>query len=235
LELAARGAAVFVHARSNRGAAEDTVAAIRAGGGEATLQLADLADDAALIRFADDAWSWRDGVDVWVNNAGVDVLTGASAGLAFEQKLAALWEVDVVATIRLARLIGARMRERGRGTIINIGWDQAAHGMAGDSGEMFAAVKGAVMAFTKSLAHSLAPQVRVNCVAPGWIQTEWGAEASDYWQRRVVDESLLARWGTPQDVANAIAYLASPEAEYINGHTLPVNGGFRHSQPYRKA
>ena len=97
---------------------------------------------------------------------------------------------------------------------------------------MFAAVKGAVIAFTKSLAHSLAPQVRVNCVAPGWIKTEWGEAASDYWQQRAINEALLARWGTPEDVAKAIAYFASPAADFITGHILPVNGGFRRSAPY---
>ena len=93
------------------------------------------------------------------------------------------------------------MKARGAGVIVNIGWDQAEHGMAGDSGEMFAATKGAVMAFTKSLARSLAPEVRVNCLAPGWIKTAWGEQASEYWQERASGESLLGRWGTPEDVA----------------------------------
>ncbi len=78
------------------------------------------------------------------------------------------------------------MKQRGRGTIVNIGWDQSETGMAGDSGELFSATKGAVAAFTRSLAKSLAPAVRANCVAPGWIQTEWGQQASDYWQQRAV-------------------------------------------------
>lgn len=232
LHLAAAGADVLVHARNNREAAEATAAEIIAAGGIADVRLADLADAAARDAFADDAWTWRAPIDIWVNNAGVDVLTGAAKSWSFEQKLAALWQVDVVATMTLSRNIGRRMQQRGSGAIVNIGWDQAEHGMAGDSGEMFAAVKGAVMAFTKSLAHSLAPQVRVNCVAPGWIRTEWGDAASDYWQQRAVGESLLARWGTPDDVANAVTWLASPQSDFITGHTLPVNGGFRRSLPY---
>ena len=78
-----------------------------------------------------------------------------------------------------------------------------------------------------------APQVRVNCVAPGWIRTSWGADASDYWDRRAQGESLLARWGTPEDVARAVRFLASPAAEFITGHTLPVSGGFRYG--YRES
>jgi 3-oxoacyl-[acyl-carrier protein] reductase len=162
---------------------------------------------------------------VWVNNAGADVLTGDAANRSFEDKLAMLWQVDVVATLRLSRKVGNRMRERGRGCIINIGWDQVASGMAGDSGEMFAAVKGAVMAATRSLAKSLSPEVRVNCVAPGWIRTAWGERASAEWQERARRESLLGRWGEPADVARVVRFLASPAAQFINGQIINVNGG----------
>jgi 3-oxoacyl-[acyl-carrier protein] reductase len=208
---------------------------IQAAGGTAHVLLADLADPQAATDFAAAAWDWRGTVDIWVNNAGVDVLTGEAARKSFDEKLGALWEVDVAATLRLAREIGRRMLERRGGTIINIGWDQAETGMAGDSGELFAAVKGAVMAFTRSLAHSLAPHVRVNCVAPGWIKTDWGASASDYWQARAVGDSLRERWGTPEDVARAIRYLASPAADFVTGHVLPVNGGLRRSARYPEA
>src|SRR5690606_39848798 len=104
--------------------------------------------------------------------------------------------------------------------------DQADVGMEGDSGEMFATVKGAVMAFTRSLAKSLAPTVRVNCLAPGWIRTKWSGGGSGYWDRRARGEALVGRWGTAEDVAAAAVYLASPAASFITGHVLPINGGF---------
>lgn len=236
LELASAGAAVIVHGRNNVSGANETAEMIRKNGRESTVLLADLADAGACTTFAAAAWKWNSGVDIWVNNAGVDVLTGEAGKWSFERKLAALWQVDVAATMRLSRIIGPQLRDRGNdGAIVNIGWDQAETGMAGDSGEMFAAVKGAVMAFTKSLAHSLAPQVRVNCVAPGWIKTFWGDDASDYWQRRAIGESLRERWGTPQDVARAVRFLVSPAADFISGHIVPVNGGLRHSPAYPKA
>jgi 3-oxoacyl-[acyl-carrier protein] reductase len=106
-----------------------------------------------------------------------------------------------------------------------MGWDQAETGMAGDSGELFSAAKGAIMAFTKSLALSLAPTVRVNALAPGWIKTSWGRTASQAWQDRVLRETPLRRWGTPEDVAQAARFLISPAAAFVTGQVLRVNGG----------
>jgi 3-oxoacyl-[acyl-carrier protein] reductase len=229
LHLAAAGANVLVHARANRAGVEETSAEARRHGIDANVFLADLSRNDQLTQFADDAWSWRGSIDILVNNAGADTLTGEAAHWSFEQKLEALWRVDVAAAVVLSRTIGSRMKKRGSGTIINIGWDQAEHGMAGDSGELFATIKGAVMAFTRSAAQTLAPKVRVNCVAPGWIKTGWGEKAGQYWQDRAVGESLLGRWGTPDDVASAVVFLASPAAEFINGQIIPVNGGWRRS------
>jgi 3-oxoacyl-[acyl-carrier protein] reductase len=217
LELARAGADILVHARSNRDGANETAQAIRAMGRHATVVLADLDQVFAQDELIQAAWNWRP-IDAWINNAGVDVLTGDAAEWPFEKKLEALWRVDVVATLRLSRAVGILMRERGRGVIVNMGWDQAATGMAGDSGEFFATTKGAVMAATHSLAKSLAPQVRVNCLAPGWIRTEWGQQASAEWQNRAQRESLLRRWGTPEDVARVACFLTSPAAAFINGN-----------------
>jgi 3-oxoacyl-[acyl-carrier protein] reductase len=223
-ELAAAGANVLVHARRSGKEAEEVALHARSLGRDTRVLLADLSDLDEQDRLVEAAWEWRP-IDIWVNNAGTDVLTGDAAGWSFEEKLAALWKVDVVATLRLSRSIGARMKERGQGVILNMGWDQAETGMAGDSGEFFAAVKGAIMAATRSLAKSLAPEVRVNCLAPGWIRTEWGENASAEWQERAKRESLLKRWGTPEDIARAACFLASPAAAFINGQIIPINGG----------
>src|SRR5205085_666195 len=153
-------------------------------------------------------------------NAGADTLTGAAARWPFERKLQALLAVDVTATILLARDAGARMKAAGGGVIVNVGWDQADTGMEGDSGQLFGATKAAVMAFTKSLALTLAPEVRVNCLAPGWIRTGWGEGASGRWHERVRRETPLARWGTPADVARAARWLVSPEASFITGQVI---------------
>jgi 3-oxoacyl-[acyl-carrier protein] reductase len=224
VELAVAGANVLVHARRNRQGAEDVAIRIRSLGRDAHVELADLSDPAEQDRLVDVAWNWQP-IDIWINNAGADVLTGESANWSFEEKLEALWKVDVVASLRLSRAVGKKMCERGHGAIVNMGWDQADPGMAGDSGEFFAAVKGAVMAATRSLAKSLAPKVRVNCIAPGWIRTAWGQHASAEWQDRAQRESLLARWGESEDVARVACFLVSPAASFINCQIIPVNGG----------
>jgi 3-oxoacyl-[acyl-carrier protein] reductase len=81
------------------------------------------------------------------------------------------------------------------------------------------------MAFTRSLALSLAPTVRVNGLAPGWIRTDWGEGASSVWQERVLRETPLARWGTPEDVAATACFLVSPAAAFLTGQIIRVNGG----------
>ncbi len=225
LELAAAGAAVIVHARHSARDSEETARLCRKLGAAADVLLADLSRPLERQRFIERVGSIFPAVDIWVNNAGADIVTGSNRRLSFAEKLELLWRVDVEGTIFLSRLVGGRMRERGRGLIVNMSWDQAQTGMEGESGELFAAAKGAVQAFTKSLALSLAPEVRVNCVAPGWIRTRWGETAPRSWQDRVRSETPLRRWGEPEDVAKVVRFLASPQADFITGQVVAVNGG----------
>jgi 3-oxoacyl-[acyl-carrier protein] reductase len=224
LELSAAGARVAIHGRSASGAAEVAAAL---GTSHAGTFLADLGSPAGCEALVQAATAALPAIHALVLIAGADVLTGDPAKWGFDRKLDELLRVDVTATMLLARGFGRWMRDRTGGSIVTIGWDQAHTGMEGDSGELFAAAKGAVMAFTKSLAKSLAPQVRVNCVAPGWIRTAWGEGASDAWQQRAVRESMLGRWGTPEDIAGAVHWLVSPQAAFVTGQIIAVNGGFR--------
>ncbi|HLN31028.1 MAG TPA: 2-amino-4-hydroxy-6-hydroxymethyldihydropteridine diphosphokinase [Gemmataceae bacterium] len=224
LELAAAGADVIVHGR-REDAASAVAAQVRAAGVPAHVLCADLRDIDACRQLVQSAWAQWGRLDIWVNNAGADTLTGAAAQWSFARKWQELQAIDVTATMLMSREVGALMKEAGNGVILNMGWDQADTGMEGDSGQLFAAAKGAVMAFTRSLALSLSPEVRVNCLAPGWIRTAWGESASEAWQERVRRETPLQRWGTPADVARCARWLVAPAASYITGQEIRINGG----------
>jgi 3-oxoacyl-[acyl-carrier protein] reductase len=104
-------------------------------------------------------------------------------------------------------------------------WDHVLTGMKGTNPQLFAAVKGGVLAFSKSLARSVGPRVRVNVLAPGWIETSFAVDLNSSRRAEVSDATPLGRWGTPDDVAGAAVFLASPAAAFITGHTLLVGGG----------
>ncbi|HEX6984737.1 MAG TPA: SDR family oxidoreductase [Planctomycetaceae bacterium] len=225
VEFATAGARVLLTCRTSEDRLAETRRLIERAGGRADLFVGDLADPAACDELVRTAWDRLGGVSIWVNNAGVDLLTGEGPKLSYDEKLRRLWEVDVAATVRLSREAGRRMKEAGGGVLLNVGWDQADRGMEGDSGELFATAKNAIMGFTRSLAVSLAPEVRVNCIAPGWIKTAWGEGAGSYWQERVIRETPLRRWGTPEDIAKAARFLCSDDAAFVTGQVFNVNGG----------
>lgn len=225
LALADAGADVIVHGRASRDQAQQLASEIRAREVSCEVLMTDLADRRQCDRFTQEAWNVWGGLDAWLQIAGADILTGPGRELDFDAKLDRLLAVDVVATLRMTRDIGRRMFSQGSGSIVTMGWDQAETGMEGDSGELFAATKGAVMAFTRSLALSLAPRVRVNALAPGWIKTSWGETTSSVWHERVIRETPLGRWGSPEDVAEAARFLAGPRSSFVTGQIVRVNGG----------
>jgi len=105
-------------------------------------------------------------------------------------------------------------------------WDHAAiDGMAGDNPQLFAAVKAGVLGFSKSFARSVAPNLRVNVLCPGWIETAFGAGADRDFHAAVAADTPLRRWGQPEDVAGAAVWLASPAAAFVTGQAINVNGG----------
>jgi 3-oxoacyl-[acyl-carrier protein] reductase len=223
---AAEGAVVLLTHRASSERAREVADAIAARGGRALVRQADLATADACERLVAEAREELGRVDVWINNAGADVLTGDAAAWEWERKLDALLAVDLKGTIACSYAIAEVMRNQERGgTIINMSWDHVAAGMAGENPQLFAAVKGGVLAFSKSLARSVAPGVRVNVLCPGWIETGFAEQADPGFRRSVAQDTPVGRWGRPQDVANAALYLASPEAEFLTGQAINVNGG----------
>ncbi|MFG0264890.1 MAG: SDR family NAD(P)-dependent oxidoreductase [Rhodopirellula sp. JB055] len=234
-QTATRQSRILVHYCRNREGAEATANAIREHGQDADVIAADLANPSDVHRLAKDVFEMVGSVQTWVNNAGLDVLTGEASQWSFDEKLEQLLAVDVRGTIALSRLVGERLRQQSIDpstkihavpSMVFIGWDQAPLGMEGDAGMMFGPVKAAVMAFSASLAQTLAPHVRVNTVSPGWTQTAWGETTSGYWDDRAKHQSLMHRWGKPLDIAEAVAYLVAPENSFVTGQNINVNGGW---------
>jgi 3-oxoacyl-[acyl-carrier protein] reductase len=187
---------------------------------------ADVGTPAACEALVDEARERLGRLDVWVNNAGADILTGEEAGWDWERKLDLVLAVDLKGTIACSYATAAVMREQaGGGAILNMSWDHVASGMAGDNPELFSAVKGGVLSYSRSLARALAPTVRVNVLSPGWIETAFGEHADEGFRREVAESTPMKRWGTPADVAAAAVYLASPAAAFITGQAVNVNGG----------
>ena len=223
---AAEGAEVLLTHRASPERAHAVGDAIAVRGGRAHVCQADLATREGCERLVAEARERLGRLDVWINNAGADVLTGEAATWEWERKLDTLLAVDLKGTIACSYAAGEVMRAQERGgTIVNMSWDHVATGMAGENPQLFAAVKGGVLAFSKSLARALAPEVRVNVLCPGWIETSFGEQADREFHRSVADDTPLGRWGRPWDVANAAIYLASPEAAFVTGQAINVNGG----------
>ena len=163
-------------------------------------------------------------IDVLVNNAGV--VFNKKIGMIVRQETELMFRVNVIAVIEMVQLCSRQMARTGGGSIVNIASVTAVLGSPGQSA--YSATKGAIMSFTKSAAKELAPQgIRVNAVAPGIVKTERFAELYESDGAKIdqrIGRIALGRLGTPEDVANACAFLASDRASYISGQILGVDG-----------
>jgi len=226
LACSAAGADVALSYRSSEREARTVAEEIEARGRRAGVFQLDLADAAGLHAFAETVWRDFGRVDIWVNNAGADILTGRAAARSDVEKLDLLLSVDLRGTVLASWEAARRMRQQpAGGVILNMSWDHVLVGMPGRNPEMFSAVKGGILSFSKSLARSVAPNVRVNILAPGWIETEFGSELERERYLQVARSTPLQRWGTPEDVARAAVFLASPNASFLTGQMLLVGGG----------
>jgi 3-oxoacyl-[acyl-carrier protein] reductase len=220
------GAGVALTYKSNSAGAHDTAAQIRELGRQVEVLQLDLASETGAASIGPAVRDRFGRIDAWINNAGADILTGDAASMSDIQKLDRLIAVDLRGTMlaswHAAEILAA---QPDGGVIINMSWDHVLTGMAGTNPQLFAAVKGGVLAFSKSLARSVAPRVRVNVLAPGWIETSFATDLDARRREDVAGSTPLARWGSPDDVAGAAVFLASPAAAFITGHTLLIGGG----------
>lgn len=226
LALAAAGCDVVVNYRHSAEQAAEVVEAIRARGVAAHAVQADVGEPGACTELVLRSCALLGTPDIWINNAGADILTGASARESDADKLQRLLQVDLGGTIHCCWAVVPRMQKAGRGVVLNMSWDLALSGLPGRNPQMFAAVKAGVHGFSRALARDVAPLVRVNVLAPGWIRTAFAdtGMAAEYQEQRR-REIPLGRFGNAADVAAAALYLASDDAAYVTGQVLNVNGG----------
>jgi 3-oxoacyl-[acyl-carrier protein] reductase len=224
LGCAREGADIALTYRGNADGAEETARAIRALGRRAEVLQVDISHEQEIESLADALRERFGRVDVWINNAGADILTGAGGRLSRREKLDLVLAVDLRGTILASWAAVGMMRERG-GIIVNMSWDHVWFGMAGENPGLYSAAKGGIASFSKSLARSVAPAIRVNVLAPGFIRTAFGEQADEGWLREVEARTPLARWGQPDDLVGAAMFLASDESRFITGQMIMVNGG----------
>ena len=235
--FAERGARVVVNYSRSQTEAEQTAEECRALGAEVLVVQADIADDGAcraMVKAAVDRWGR---LDALVNNAATTVKSDPfDLETLSAQDFQDVFAVNVIGTYQMCRAAIPAMRESGGGAIVNVSSNVAMTG--GGSSIAYTASKGAVNALTKVLARTCGPDIRVNAVLPGIIDTRWmrqalGVEAYEALVKRFSDNAPLARVSTAADVADAIVWLVEG-ADFVTGELLPIDGGMRLAGGVRK-
>ena len=222
LRLAADGATVIGTATTDEGAAEHRGAARRSAGNAGTGMKLDVTDAAATDAALAAIDAQYGAITILVNNAGI---TRDNLLLRMkDDEWDAVMATNLKPAFRLAKAVLRGMMKARHGRIIQIG---SVVGSSGNPGQAnYSAAKAALLGFTKSLAQEVGSRnITVNCVAPGFVDTDMTKDLPEATRATLLSHVPLGRLGTPEDIAHAVAYLASPGAGYVTGATLHVNGG----------
>lgn len=222
-ELAAEGAKVMVNYNASGEEAEEVVAAINAGGGEAVAIQADISDSAAAEALIKTCLEIYGHIDILVNNAGTtrDTLLLSMK----EQEWDLVLDTNLKSVFNCSKAVMRPMiRRKKGGRIINI---SSVAGLIGQAGQTnYAASKAGVLGFTKALAKEVGSrQITVNAVTPGFFRTKLTAVLTEDVVEKSKELIPLGRWGELPEVAHLVAFLASDKAAYITGQTISVDGG----------
>jgi 3-oxoacyl-[acyl-carrier protein] reductase len=221
-ELGSRGAAVAVNFSGSEEAALSVVSAIEGAGGRAIALKADVGDPASCADLVESTLRELGGLDIVVNNAGI-TRDGLLVRMSDEDWSSVL-DINLTGAFSVTRAAARHLMKQRSGAIVNV---TSVIGLVGNAGQAnYAASKAGVIGFTKSVARELAPRnVRVNAVAPGFIETDMTASLSESVREAALGQVAMGRFGSVEDVAKCVAFLASEDARYITGQTLAVDGG----------
>ncbi|MEZ4578658.1 MAG: 3-oxoacyl-[acyl-carrier-protein] reductase [Desulfobacterales bacterium] len=220
--FAAPGVAVYFNFHSDADAGRTTSELIREAGGVPRGMRADVRRESEISDFLKTVVDETGRIDVLVNNAAM-----TRDGLLLRMKTAdwdEVMQVNLTGTFICTKIAAKTMLKQRAGRIVNI---TSVAGVAGNPGQSnYAASKAGIIGFTKTVARELASRgITVNAVAPGFIKTDMTATLSEQAVTDIVSRIPLARAGTPEDVAGVVVFLASPQADYITGQVIHVNGG----------
>ena len=222
LALAAAGARVAINYAGNVKAAEEVKAAVEAAGGMAILCQADVADSAAVEAMVAAVAKEFGTIDILVNNAGItrDTLLMRMK----DEDFAKVLDTNLKGVFYCTKAVSKLMMKKRAGRIVNMA---SVIGLVGNAGQAnYAAAKAGVIGFSKSVAKELASRgITVNVVAPGFIGTDMTADLPETVKEKALADIPLGKMGEPEDVANAVLFLASDQASYITGQVVHVDGG----------
>ena len=222
LQLARQGATVWVNYVANAAAAEEVAAAVAAEGGLARTIGFDVADGAAVAAAMKEIADSDGAVDILVNNAGI-TRDGLLARMK-EEDWAQVLATNLTGAMHCTKAVLRPMMKRRWGRIVIV---TSVIGFTGNAGQAnYAAAKAGLLGFCRSVAREAASRnITVNCVAPGYIETDMTSVLSDEIKEKILANVPAARFGRPEDVAAAVGFLASEAAGYITGSCIHVNGG----------
>jgi len=221
--LAAAGARTVVNCFASREAGEAVVAGIRAAGGEAMLVAGDAMNEAEIDRMAGEIEASFGPVDIVVANATPPQPMKALEDYTWEEHQSMV-DAFIKSPFLLSKRLVPGMKERREGRIINI-TSEVFHASVPQF-SAYVAAKGGQIGWSRSVANELAPHgITVNTVAPGWIPVERHDEVPECDKAKYLTTVPVGRWGTPADIAHAVAYFAARESSFVTGQTLIVNGG----------
>lgn len=226
VRAAREGARVAVHYNSSRAGAEATLERVREAGSDGFTVQANIAHWDQVTAMADRVWEVFGGLDVLVNNVGDMSSEQQSWRDLTQQALDDVIDVDLKGTLLMVHVFGGRMHEDGHGAIVNVGSTVVVNGSP--RAPQYAAAKYGILGVTKSYARALAPAVRVNTFAPGFMETERLKSREDWKNGRreqVLAQTPMGVIASPADVAGTCLWLATDEAAHLTGGYIVANGG----------